>query len=101
MKPCDRGRGDSVLLIKAAVKVIQFIGKSIGSILLRRLIVGYNLYTLPYFLIESLVVRFFSSLCLTGIDGLFRCIPRFLVFAVVTVFFTHPVSPVACVYYKY
>ena len=27
MKPYDRGRGNSVLLIKAAVKVIQFIGK--------------------------------------------------------------------------
>ena len=28
MKPCDRGRGSSVLLIKAAVNVNQFIGKS-------------------------------------------------------------------------
>ena len=32
MKPCDRGRGNSVLRIKAAVKVIQFIGtSSVGS----------------------------------------------------------------------
>ena len=50
MKPCDRGRGTSVLFIKAAVKVILFIGKTsvgIGSILGRRLVVGFGLQTMP------------------------------------------------------
>ena len=28
VKPCERRRGNGVLLIKAAVKLIQFIGKS-------------------------------------------------------------------------
>ena len=28
MKPCARERGNSVLLSKAAVKVIQFVGKT-------------------------------------------------------------------------
>ena len=50
VKPCDRRRGNSVRLIKAAVEVIQFVGKSIvgsGNILWRRLVVGYVLQTLP------------------------------------------------------
>ena len=36
MKPCDRGRRSSVMFMRAAVKVIQFVGKSSvgrGSIL--------------------------------------------------------------------
>ena len=64
MKPCDRGRGSSVLLIKVDVKYLQFIGKSSvgsGSILWRRLIVGYGLQTCRM-LLELLVVRFSSNL---------------------------------------
>ena len=41
VKPCDIGKGNSFLHIKAAVKVIHFIGKSIvgsGSIPWRRLV---------------------------------------------------------------
>ena len=58
MKPCDRGRGNSVVLIKAAVKVIQFITNSSvgsGSILGRRLIACQMF-------LELLVVRCSSSL---------------------------------------
>ena len=46
MKSCDRRRRNSVLLIKAVVKVNPFIGKAnvgSGSILSRRFVVGYNL----------------------------------------------------------
>ena len=61
MRPCDRGRGNCVLLIKAAVKVIQFIGKSSvgsGNILWR----GRIAFRPCQVLQEMLVVRFSSSL---------------------------------------
>ena len=61
VKPCDRGRGNSVLFIKAAVKVIQFVRKrSVGSggILGSRLIA----FRPSQMLLELLVVKFSSSL---------------------------------------
>ena len=92
MKPCDRGRGNSVLLIKAAVKVIQFIGETSvgsGSILWRRLTVDYGLQTRPDVLRVvggEIFLKLVPVFGLTGLDGLFRCISRFLVFVFVIVF---------------
>ena len=96
MKPCDRGRGNIVLFIKATVKVIQFIGKTSvgsGSILVRRLVVGFGLQTLPDVLRDvggdiflKLVLMVFSALHI-----LLSCI----------CLCTHRVSPVACVLCKY
>ena len=72
--------GGFVLLIKAAVHVIQFIGRSSGSsgnILWRRLVVGYDLQTLPDVLIRVVAGEIFLNpvpvFGLTGLVGLFRC----------------------------
>ena len=64
MKPCDRGRGNSILLVKVAVKVIQFVRKSSvgsGSILGRRLIVGY-IKVITSTIINSTVMFFVTLL---------------------------------------
>ena len=98
MKACDRGRGNSVLLIKAAVKVIQFIGKSnVGSGSL--LIVGYFLQTLPYVLGGvggEIVLKLVQYLALPVLMAFplhtsFSCICRCNCLS------THPISPVPCV----
>ena len=86
----------SVLLIKAAVESIAFTGMNnvgSGSILGRRLIVGYGLPTMPDVLIivgDEIRIKPVPVFGLTGLDGFVRCISRFLVFIFVTVFVRIP-----------
>ena len=71
VEPCDRGKGNSVLHIKAGVTSIQCI--SSGSILWRRFIVGYGLQTLSYVLRVvggEMFLKLVPVLGLTGPDGL-------------------------------
>ena len=85
MKSCSGGiRGNSVVLIKAAVNVIQFVGKSSvgsGSILGSRRVVGHGLQTLPDVLRVvggEMFLKLVPVFGLTGLDGLSCCISRFL-----------------------
>ena len=92
MKLYDRGRGSSVLLTKAAVKVIHFVVKSsLGSdsILGRWVIVGYGLQTLPDVIRVvggEILLKLVPVFGLTGLDSLFCCISRFLVFVFVFIY---------------
>ena len=60
----------------------------VRSILWRRLVVGYGLQTLPDVLrvvVGEIFLKLVPVFGLTGFDGLFRCISRFLVFVFVIV----------------
>ena len=72
-----RGTVNSFQVIKAAIKVIQFIVKSSvgsGTILCRRLIVDYGLQTLPDILRVEILLKVVPVFGLTGLAGLFCCI---------------------------
>ncbi|KAK2173526.1 hypothetical protein NP493_869g01006 [Ridgeia piscesae] len=63
---------------------------SVGScsVLGRRLVVGYGLLTLPNVLRVvggEILLKLVTVFGLAGLDGLFRCISRFLVFVIVCV----------------
>ena len=90
MKCCYRGRRVGVLFIKATVKVIQIVRKSSVtnvSTLRRRHVVGDDLQTLsdvPGVVGGEILLQLVTVLGLGGLDGLLRCIPRLLVFDLVS-----------------
>ena len=82
VKPCDRGRANSVLRIKAALNVILFIGSIVGT-LWRRRVVGYGRHILPEVLkviVDETILKLAPVFGLTGLDYCFRYISRFLIF---------------------